>query len=212
MVNRATRLPARESLLAAGRAIVVADGFSALTVRRTAAAASANLGTFVYHFKTRDAFVTELIEAWYAPVFSRVTLAVDGRDRPLDRLRRAVLQLIDFGVEQDIFLGRLLMAATAGEVPARRFLGSIAARHPRLLIKLIRAAQADGTLVREHPLQILMFIAASVGLPRLLATAWQGPPLFGKAFSASLSRVARDRDRIVQRLDWALQGLSPGAR
>ena len=211
MADRPARLPARDSLLAAGRAIVVADGFSALTVRRTAAKAGANLGTFVYHFKTRDAFVTELIEAWYAPVFSSVTLAVDGRARPLDRLRRAVLQLIDCGVEQDVFLGRLLMAATAGEAPARRFLGSIAARHPRLLIRLIRAAQADGTLVREHPLQILMFIAASVGLPRLLASAWQGPPLFGKTLSASLSRVARDRDRIVQRLDWALQGLSPGA-
>ena len=211
MADRPVRLTARDSLLAAGRGIVVADGFSALTVRRTAADAGANLGTFVYHFKTRDAFVTELIEAWYAPVFSSVTLAVDGKARPLDRLRRAVLQLIDFGVEQDVFLGRLLMAATAGEAPARRFLGSIAARHPRLLIKLIRAAQADGTLVREHPLQILMFIAASVGLPRLLASAWQGPPLFGKTLSATLGRVARDRDRIVQRLDWALQGLSPGA-
>ena len=212
MTARPARLSARESLLAAGRAIVIADGFSALTVRRTAAEAGANLGTFVYHFKTRDTFVTQLIELWYAPVFSRVTLAVDGRARPLDRLRLAVMQLIDFGVEQDLFVGRLLIAATAGEVPARQFLGSIAARHPRLLIKLIRAAQADGTLVREHPLQILTFIAASVGLPRLLATAWQGPPLFGKAFSASLSRVARDRDRIVQRLDWALRGLSPGDR
>ena len=163
MADRAAKIPARESLLAAGRAIVVAKGFSALTVRRTAAEAGANLGTFVYHFKTRDAFVSELIEAWYAPLFSRVTLAVDGGAPPLDRLRRAILQLIDFGVEQDVFLGRLLMAATAGDAAARRFLGSIAARHPRLLIKLIRAAQADGTLVREHPLQILMFIASSVG-------------------------------------------------
>ena len=212
MADRRLRLPARDALLAAGRAIIVADGFAALTVRRAAAAAGANLGTFVYHFKTRDAFVTELIEAWYAPLFSRVTLAVDGRARPLARLRRAILQLIDFGVEQDVFLARLLMAATAGEPPARRFLGSIAARHPRLLIKLIRAAQTDGTLVHEHPLQILMFIVASVGLPRLLSTAWQGPPLFGKTLSTSLSRVARDRDRIVQRLDWALQGLSPGAQ
>jgi len=211
MAERPARLPARESLLTAGRAIVIADGFSALTVRRAAAAAGANLGTFVYHFKTRDTFVSELIDAWYAPVFSRVTLAVDGRARPVDRLRLAILQLIDFGVEQDVFLGHLLMAATAGEAPARRFLGSLAARHPRLLIKLIRAAQSDGTLVREHPLQILVFIAASVGLPRLIATAWQGPPLFGKTLSASVSRIARDRDRIVQRLDWALQGLSPGA-
>ena len=212
MAARPARLPTRESLLSAGRAIVVAEGFIALTVRRAAAEAGANLGSFVYHFKTRDAYVSELIEAWYAPLFSRVTVAVDGQARPLDRLRRAILQLIDFGVEQDVFLARLLMAATAGELAARRFLGSIAGRHPRLLIKLIRAAQADGTLVREDPLQILMFLLGSVGLPRLVSTAWQGPPLFGKTLSTRLSRVARDRDRIVQRLNWALHGLSPGAK
>lgn len=199
-------------MLVAGRSIIAAEGFGALTVRRLASEAGANLGTFVYHFKTRDAFVKELIEAWYAPVFSRITLAVDARGRPLERLRRAVLQLIDFGVDQEVFLARLLVAATAGEPAARRFVGSIAARHPRLLIKLIRAAQADRTLVRDNPLQILMFLAASVGLPRLLTTAWQGPPLFNAALSANLSRIARDRDRIVQRLDWALRGLSPGAQ
>src|SRR5450631_626918 len=110
MAPRPSRLSARELLIRAGQAIVVADGFAALTVRRTATEAGANLGSFVYHFGTRDAFVRELIESWYAPVLSRVTLVVDSRAAPVDRLRRAILQLIDFGVEQDVFLARLLMA------------------------------------------------------------------------------------------------------
>ena len=212
MVATASRVSTRAALLQAGHRLVIADGFAALTVRKVAAAADANLGSFVYHFATRDAFVRELIEGWYEPLLSRVTLVVDGREAPLERLRRAILQLIEFAIEQDVFLARLLVAATAGDLAARGFLASIAGRHPRLLIRLIRAAQANGTLVREHPIQVLMFILSSVGLPRLLSSAWQGPPLFGKTFSAALGRMARDRERIVQRLDWALGGLARGTK
>ena len=211
MATPASKLSTRAALLDAGHQIVVADGFAALTVRKVAAAARANLGSFVYHFGTRDEFVRELIESWYAPMLSGMTLVVDGAARPIDGLKRAILQLIDFMLQQDVFLARLLMAAAAGDAPARKFLGSIAKRHPRLLLRLVRRAQADGTLVRDHPLQVLMFVMASVSLPRLLSTAWQGPPLFGRPLSAALSRMARDRNRIVQRLDWALRGLNPEA-
>ncbi len=199
----------RDQLLAAGREIVLKRGFQALTVREVAAAAGANLGSFVYHFGTRDAFIRALIEEWYAPLLSRVTDVADSAGSPLDRLRRAILQLVDYGAEHDVFMGRLLMAAAAGERAARDFARSLAGRHPRLLVALIGQAQADGALVDEHPLQLLCFLMASVGLPRLLASAWQGPPLFGKTVSATLSQIARDRDRIVQRLDWAIRGLTP---
>jgi AcrR family transcriptional regulator len=205
----ATRQSTRTALLDAGHRIVLEDGFAAITVRRTATAAEANLGSFVYHFGTRDRFVCELIERWYEPVLAGMTLVIDGATDPLVRLRRAFLQLIDFGMTEDIFLARLMLAAMAGDAPARRFLGSIAGRHPRLLLKLIRAAQEAGGLVADEPIQLLMFVMSTIGLPRLLAGAWQGPPLFGKTLSATLSRMARDRTRIVQRLDWALRGLSP---
>jgi AcrR family transcriptional regulator len=203
------RLSTRDQLLAAGREIVLKRGFQDLTVREVAAAAGANLGSFVYHFGTRDAFIRTLIEEWYAPLLSRVTVVADSDGSPIDRLRRAILQLVDFGAEQDAFMGRLLMAAAGGEKAAREFARSLAGRHPRLLVALIAQAQADGALVDEHPLQLLCFLMASVGLPRLLSSAWQGPPLFDKTVSATLSQIARDRDRIVQRLDWAIRGLTP---
>ena len=54
-------------------------GFKALTVRAVAAQAQANLGSFVYHFGSRAAFVDELIERWYAPLFAQLQLsASDG--------------------------------------------------------------------------------------------------------------------------------------
>lgn len=178
-------------------------------MREVAASAGANLGSFVYHFGTRDAFVRELLEDWYAPLLSRVTVAADGAGTPLERLRRAILQLVDFGIEHGAFVGRVLSGAAAGERVAREFLATLAGRHPRLLLALVTAAQAKRELVDEHPLQVLCFVMASVGLPLLLAGAWQGPPLFGKTLSATLGQIARDRDRILQRLDWAIRGLTP---
>lgn len=180
-----------------------------MTVRKVAAVAGANLGSFVYHFGTRDTFVGALIEEWYAPLLSRVSDAADSAGTALERLRRAILQLVDFGAEHDVFIGRLLMAAAGGEKAARDFARSLAGRHPRLLVALIGEAQAEGALVDEDPLQVLCFLTASVGLPRLLSSAWQGPSLFDKTVSAALREIARDRNRIVQRLDWAIRGLTP---
>jgi hypothetical protein len=57
---------------------------------------------------------------------------------------------------------------------------------------------------------VLCFLLASVALPRLVVAAWQGPSLFGKQLSSALSHIARDRDRMAQRLDWAMRGVSRG--
>ena len=84
-VDTLARHSTREQLLAAGREIVLKRGFQGLTVREIAAPAGANLGSFVYHFGTRDAFLRELIEDWYAPLLSRVSDVADSArhaDRP----------------------------------------------------------------------------------------------------------------------------------
>jgi AcrR family transcriptional regulator len=198
----------REQLLAAGRRIILSRGFSGLTTREVAHGAGANLGSFVYHFGTREAFIETLLESWYAPLFARIRRAVSSDGGGLERLRAAILELIEFSEGEDVFLGRVLLAAANGEKSARSFLRTLMSRHPRLLVEAIQAAQEEGGLVREDPLQVLCFLMASVGLPRLLAGAWQGPPLFDKALSAALGRIARDRSRIEQRLDWAIRGLT----
>jgi AcrR family transcriptional regulator len=181
-----------------------------LTIREVAAGAKANLGSFVYHFGTRDAFVEELIETWYAPLLARVNKVAAEDGRSLGRLRSAILQLVDFSMENDVFMGRLLMAAADNDKPACDFVKSLAGRHPRILLQMVAAAQAEGSLADDDPMQVLCFLMASVALPRLVAAAWQGPALFGKQLSSALSHIARDRGRMVQRLEWALRGVARG--
>lgn len=64
--------PTRQKLLDTGLAIATDKGLRGLTVRELAAAAGVNLGSFVYHFGNRDAFIDELVELWYAPLFDEL--------------------------------------------------------------------------------------------------------------------------------------------
>jgi AcrR family transcriptional regulator len=209
-VSTLNSVKTRDRLLASGHRAVIKHGLRSLTVRGVAAGANANLGSFVYHFGTRDAFVEELIERWYGPLLARMNGAMAEDGRPMGRLRSAILQLVDFSVDNDVFMGRILIAAADNDKPARVFLKSLAGRHPRILLQLVAAAQADGALVNDDPMQVLCFLLASVALPRLVTAVWQSPPLFGRQLSSALSHIARDRDRMKQRLDWALRGLARG--
>ena len=118
-VSAHTRPTTREQLLAAGRRVILTRGFAALTTREVAAGAGANLGSFVYHFGTRGAFIEALLEEWYAPLFARIRRAVRSEASALERLRSAILELIEFSEGEDVFLGRVLLAAANGEKAAR---------------------------------------------------------------------------------------------
>ena len=161
----------RERLLRAGFALVPQRGLKGLTVRAVAERADANLGSFVYHFGTRDAFVSELLERWYAPLFASLqgTTASDGD--ALATLRAMLLQLAAWLAEHRAFVAQLLLGAAAGEGAVLRFLRSLDVRHPALLMAAIGRAQAAGRLCRAEPVHQLMFLMSSLALPMLLAHA-----------------------------------------
>jgi AcrR family transcriptional regulator len=206
------RASSRTALLEAGWRIAERGGLRRLTVRAVAKEARANLGSFVYHFGTRDAFVRELIEAWYAPLFAGVALSAGGEGSASARLRRALEGLIGFALERGAFVARLITDAAGGERAAREFLGSLAGRHPQLLLALAREAQREGSLLDEDPLHMLLFIMSSVGLPLLIASGAPPEALSSSPFAAALARLARDRALAERRLGWALAALSPGGR
>ncbi len=204
----AGRLSTRERLLESGTALARKAGLRALTVRGVCEAAGANPGTFVYHFGTREAFVAQLIERWYAPLMDGLTATVDRDDPPVARLRSLLEQLAAWAAANSAFITTLILDAAAGESAAQAFLRSLAGRHPPLILRVLREAQRAGALRRADPLHQMLFLMSSLALPILLADRVASSGLAPEPLSAALSRFARDRRSIDQRITWALAGLS----
>ncbi|TAL22895.1 MAG: TetR/AcrR family transcriptional regulator [Aquabacterium sp.] len=205
-------LPAstRERLLQAGVARAKQHGLRALTVRAVAGDAGVNLGSFVYHFGSREAFIAELIEHWYAPLMERTRDLLVEMDPKQAGLRGLVMGIADWMLAERAFVGHLTADAAAGEPAARAFLLSSGDRHPAIVLQAVVEAQARGQLrQQEDPVHILLALLALVGLPVLLFEAMNGRSFMPPEFAAAFESYAMDREHVARRLDWMLKGLAP---
>jgi AcrR family transcriptional regulator len=207
--RHAPDLDSRERLLRAGLARARQGGLRQLTVRGVAADAEANLGSFVYHFGSREAFVDELIERLYAPLFERLQLSAGAGGDALENLRTVMLQLVAWLVEHRDFIAHLLLDAGAGEKAAQRFMQSMDRRHPALLLELIAQAQASGRLRREDPLHVMLFLMSTLAVPVVMFHLAGQRGLAPAPLAAALTAYTTDLDKIALRLDWALRALAP---
>lgn len=205
----AQALASRDKLLKEGLAIARRSGLRAVTVRGVAARARVNLGSFVYHFGSRDVFVAELLERWYAPLMSEMQIAVDVDQPPLERLREMLLQFADWVRANNGVIAHIVMDAASGETAARKFVASLEQRHPALLLQAITAAQAAGELRRENPLHVLLFLMSTLALPAVLFHGVGVGQLFPRDFAQAIGPLTIERAPIEQRLAWALRGLAP---
>lgn len=186
------------------------QGFRSLTVRALCLAAGANTGSFVYHFTSRERFITELIESWYAPFFSQLEWQSEQEQAPLDRLQSLLRQMLVFIQQHSPLLVQLALDVAAGEAPVRSFIASLAPRHPRLLLQCITEAQAAGQLGPAHPMHQMIFIMSAVGLPVLLQNMLVGKGVLPAEIETAFALFSADQGAVEQRLQWALKGLSTG--
>ena len=202
-------LPTRERLLAAGLVLARKGGLRSLTVRAVAARAQVNLGSFVYHFGNREAFVVELVERWYAPLLGQLQIDADRPGPALQALRHALLHLVGWLVDNRVFVAQLLLDAGAGERGVRRFLKGLDARHPALLHALVLRAQSSGEMRRGDAWHQLMFLMSTLALPVLLFHLAGRRGYAAPALVRNLAVLSTDPQAIGTRLDWALAGLAP---
>jgi AcrR family transcriptional regulator len=205
------RVETRDRLLDAGMRLARRSGLRALTVRGVCEIVGANPGTFVYHFGSREVFVGELIERWYAPLMAGLTGTVEGGGPPLARLRALLLQLATWASANSRFITTLVLDAAGGEASAQRFLRSLAGRHPPLILRVLKEGQQTGALQPADPLHQLLFLMSALALPILLADRVAASGLAPRSIAVPIRRLAMDEAAIVQRLDWALAGLAVGS-
>jgi len=160
-----------KALLAAGRALLPARGCGGLSVREVAEEAGVNLGMFHYHFKTRDAFLRELLQSVYEDMFSQLQVQRDDAWSPADNLRAALRFLGRFLRANRPILSRVLADALCGDPIAIDFLKRNAPRHLGHLQALIELGQKDGSLAPMPVPQAVGFCAGSLAMPIIFGGA-----------------------------------------
>jgi len=197
-----------QRLLDAGLQLLPQLGCRGLSARRLAEHAGVNLGMFHYHFRSKENFIRSLLGRMYEQMFSLLTLKTAEAGPPVANLRRALLVLGQFAINNRLLLTRIAADAIAGETVAEEFLRNNVPRHVGIVASLIGAAQASGELVAVPLPQALAFLGGSVAAPILLGSALAEraslpPPIKELVEQQVLSEAA-----LAQRIDFALKGLA----
>ena len=196
-------------LINAALELLPTAGTRALSIRQVCEHAGVNLGMFHYHFKTRDVFLRVVLQQMYDGMFATLVLAADRQSLPQESLRAALMTLARFARDHRHLLVRLISDALVGEAVAIEFLQRNLPRHIGLLVKLISAAQHDGTLRRMPPLQAFAFLVGAVGASILLGTAAANSGLLPAPLVDHFEHAILTDDAIALRIEMALAGLVP---
>lgn len=148
-------------------------GYNGTSVRDVAARAGAPIGSFTNHFRSKEAFASEVLDRYFAHVRSLVAQALDdGSLTPRARLKR-YLDIITGRLEADGFargclIGDLSLEASGSSELLRSQLDRIFTEWREPFAACIRAAQASKEIASDFaPDELAEFLLAS----------WQGAML-----------------------------------
>jgi TetR/AcrR family transcriptional repressor of nem operon len=166
----------RQQLIAAGRDIIFRRGFNGCGVQDITAAAGVPKGSFYNYFKTKDAFVVEVIEdywLWIHETFEPILR--NARIRPLNRVAKYFCAMSDEKGEWHFALGCLIgnlsLELGGNSEDARAKLSIIFKRWQAPIAECLREAQRRTELSAERDVEEL---AAS------MLEAWEGAVMRSK--------------------------------
>jgi AcrR family transcriptional regulator len=134
-------------LIDTARELLPETGARGFSIRQLTERAGVNLGMFHYHFKTRENFLSIVLQSVYEEMFTQLTFQAHGERPPLENLRAAVNVLGRFLRDNRHLLRRLMPDAIAGEPIARKFFHTNFPRHLAVMAQLVGEAQRIGAAV-----------------------------------------------------------------
>lgn len=145
-----TRPDTRTALLEAGRKVFAHRGFDGASVRDITREAGANLGAITYHFGSKRALYSAVLERCLTPVVDRVGAAAGGEGTPTERLA-AVIEVFFEQVAGNQDLPRLILQeVSAGKQPPPQVVANIQ-RNLGYIVGILRDGWASGEMRRTHP-------------------------------------------------------------
>jgi AcrR family transcriptional regulator len=200
----------RERLIAVGKEHFLKAGSKGLSVRKVANEANANLGSFVYHFKTKELFIAEVLESHYGEfvdIFNAEIEKLGSFSTPLQKLECLIKKMTVFAGEKGPLVIRLLMDALQGEDAVVKALAKRPPRHIAMLIDIIKECQDQGTVRDDvEPALIYLLCVASVGLPQIFVQ--QLSLNFKTAQAKGLSQRILGASFEKVRIDFAMKGIA----
>lgn len=197
-----------EHLLNVGFEMFMEAGLRNITVRKLAQRANVNSGVFSYHFGSRENYLIELMERWYAPLFESMQITLCSNLPPMEGLRAIIHEVLNYISKYGNLVAHLLLDAKSGEQAARKFANNVPLRHPRLLLEAIKRAQDAGCLIREDPVHILIYLVSATEAPMIMQHMIHGATDLPPAIIHDVQVIIDDPASAIQRLDWALKGIT----
>jgi TetR/AcrR family transcriptional repressor of nem operon len=157
----------RNQILRAGMPVLFRSGYHGASVRDICAAAGAPQGSFTNHFRSKEAFVVEVLDQYFDYLKGLVRQALNDQAlTPRQRLKR-YLDVITDKLERDrwkigCLIGDFSLQATSHSNRLRKRLDSIFREWRTLFASCIADAQSAGEInSRFQPTELAEFLLAS---------------------------------------------------
>ena len=146
----------RDKLLDAGRKVMFERGYRGAGVRDIVAEAGAPQGSFTNHFRSKEAFASEVLDQYFEYLRGIVQATLGDRSRaPRDRIRRyfdvitAKLKAENWAL--GCLIGNLSLEISTESKPLRTHLSNIFAEWREPFAACIAEAQAAGEIADDFP-------------------------------------------------------------
>ena len=157
----------RDDILNAGLKVMFQAGYYGASVRDICAEARAPLGSFTNHFRSKEAFVQEVLDRYFVNLQGRVSEALNDKSlTPRRRLKR-YLDIISAVLEgakwnRGCLIGDLSLEASLQSNSLRKRLEEIYREWRRPFAECIAEAQAAGEIdAKFEPIELAEFLLAS---------------------------------------------------
>jgi TetR/AcrR family transcriptional repressor of nem operon len=194
----------RENILNAGLRVMLRSGYHGASVRDICAAAGAPQGSFTNHFRSKDAFVKEVLDRYFAQVQTLVGEALNDQSiTPRQRLKR-YLEIITRILQEakwsrGCLIGDLSLEASLESELLRKRLEEVFHEWRTPFAQCIAQAQAAGEIDAEFdPLELAEFLLASWQGAILRSKVDRGPAALNRFRSIVFETVFRKEDHTTK--------------
>lgn len=195
-------------LLQSGRILFQEYGCRELSLRTLTEHAQVNMGMFHYHFRSKENFLTILLQSMYDDLYIQLQAETLHPGRAIQRLRQTMHLLARLFREHGAWLSRVWTDASHGDEVANQFLKKNGARHIQLILSLILQALEENDLLEIAPMQAFTFLMGSIAAPMLIAPRVIQLGFAPDHFQEQMQAKVLSDDGISERLDRALFALS----